>query len=627
MFSELKAYFQDMSVYKKIICVLCVFLSGYDLLAATVIRINYWVHYPMNLLIAALVICLTSMEKRGKVSIGYIFDAAIGLAAVFSIGYYMLNYSEMLFRTTKPTDYDTFFGIICIIVCLTITRKATGSGLFIVTAAFLTYGFFGQYLPAPFGHAGFKVSRLVRMIFGEVGIFGSPLTATATFVFLFCLFGAFLQNFAGGQFFIDLATGAAGKFRGGPAKVAVISSALFGTVSGSAIANVVTTGTFTIPLMKKTGYKDYFAGAVEAVASTGGQIMPPVMGATAFIMAEMTGIPYSEICIAALIPAALFFFSVFVMIDLEAVKLNLKGLDPEQVPDIKQILRDKWPLLSPLIGIILMLLVFKMSSSRTAVVAILITIIAPLIKRNIKITLTKVIDALYDGAHSCVSILASCTCAGIIIAVLAVTGLGVKLGSLLISLSGGYMWGLLFLTMLITIILGMGLPTPSAYIVCVSVVGQTLIEAGIPLMAAHLFIFYYAILSTVTPPVAMSAYTAAGIAKSNPNKTGWQGLGLGLVAFIVPYMFVFGPALLMNGTPLEILRALCTAIVGVLCLGVAIIGYMKAKVSLPLRAAFLMCAFLLIDTSLLTDIIGVGVAAISYFLAMRKSKLAENTSV
>ena len=262
MFSELKAYFQDMSVYKKIICVLCVFLSGYDLLAATVIRINYWVHYPMNLLIAALVICLTSMEKRGKVSIGYIFDAAIGLSAVFSIGYYMLNYSEMLFRTTKPTDYDTFFGIICIIVCLTITRKATGSGLFIVTATFLTYGFFGQYLPAPFGHAGFKVSRLVRMIFGEVGIFGSPLTATATFVFLFCLFGAFLQNFAGGQFFIDLATGAAGKFRGGPAKVAVISSALFGTVSGSAIANVVTTGTFTIPLMKKTGYKDYFAGAV-----------------------------------------------------------------------------------------------------------------------------------------------------------------------------------------------------------------------------------------------------------------------------------------------------------------------------------------------------------------------------
>lgn len=398
-------------------------------------------------------------------------------------------------------------------------------------------------------------------------------------------------------------------------------------MSGSAIANVVTTGTFTIPLMKKTGYKDYFAGAVEAVASTGGQIMPPVMGATAFIMAEMTGIPYSEICIAALIPAALFFFSVFVMIDLEAVKLNLKGLDPDQIPDIRQILRDKWPLLSPLIGIILMLLVFKMSSSRTAVVAILITIIAPLIKRNIKITLTKVIDALYDGAHSCVSILASCTCAGIIIAVLAVTGLGVKLGSLLISLSGGYMWGLLFLTMLITIILGMGLPTPSAYIVCVSVVGQTLIEAGIPLMAAHLFIFYYAILSTVTPPVAMSAYTAAGIAKSNPNKTGWQGLGLGLVAFIVPYMFVFGPALLMNGTPLEILRALCTAIVGVLCLGVAIIGYMKARVSLPLRAAFLVCAFLLIDTSLLTDIIGVGVAAVSCFLAMRKSKRAENASV
>lgn len=626
MLSELKAYFRDMSYYKKLICLLCVFLSIYDLLAATVIRINYWVHYPMNLLVAALVICLTSMEKRGKKSIGYWYDAFVGIAAVAAIGYYMLNYSEMLFRTTKPTDWDTVFGIICIFVCLTITRKSTGNGLFIVTAVFLVYGFLGQYLPAPFGHAGFKVSRLVRMIFGEVGIFGSPLTATATFVFLFCLFGSFLQNFAGGQFFIDLATGAAGKYRGGPAKVAVISSALFGTVSGSAIANVVTTGTFTIPLMKKTGYKDYFAGAVEAVASTGGQIMPPVMGATAFIMAEMTGIPYSQICIGALIPAALFFFSVFVMIDLEAVKLDLRGMPAEMIPDIKKILKDKWPLLSPLVGIIVMLLVFKMSSSRTAVVAILITIIAPLVKHNIKITPTKVVDSLYDGAHSCVSILASCTCAGIIIAVLAVTGLGVKLGSLLISLSGGYVMGLLVLTMIITIILGMGLPTPSAYIVCVSVVGQTLIEAGIPLMAAHLFIFYYAILSTVTPPVAMSAYTAAGIAKSNPNKTGWQGLQLGLVAFIVPYMFVSGPALLMNGTAFEIIRAVCTAVVGVLCLGISMIGYIKTKVPIALRALFLACAFLLIDTGIVTDIIGVGAAMTAYLLTRYLGKKAAETA-
>ena len=620
MFKEIATVFREKSAYQKLIYLLCIYLSIYNLMAATVVRINYWVHYPMNLLIAAVVICLGSMEKRGKISLGYIFDGVIMAGAFVAVGYYMMNYSQMMFRTTKPTDYDTIFGIICIIVCLVITKKSAGMGLFTVTVVFLVYGFFGQHMPAPFGHAGFKVSRLVRMIFGEVGIFGSPLTATATFVFLFCLFGSFLQNFAGGQFFIDLATGAAGKYRGGPAKVAVISSALFGTVSGSAIANVVTTGTFTIPLMKKTGYKDYFAGAVEAVASTGGQIMPPVMGATAFIMSEMTGIPYSAICKAAAIPAALFFFSVFIMIDLEAVKLGLKGMDPEDVPDVKKIMRDKWPLLAPLVGILMMLLVFKMSSSRTAVVAIFLTIMAPLIKRTIKITPMMVIDALADGARSCVSILACCTCAGIIIAVLAVTGLGVKLGSLLISLSGGYLILLLLFTMIITIILGMGLPTPSAYIVCVSIVGQTLVEAGIPVMTAHLFIFYYAILSTVTPPVAMSAYTAAGIAKSNPNTTGWQGLRLGLVAFIVPYMFVFGSELLMDGSFINIIRSICTAVIGVCCLGASMIGYIKSKLNLVVRAILLGCAFMLIDTALLTDIVGISLAVVTFLFSMRKDK-------
>lgn len=623
MFRELISNFNSKSFYQKLIYLLCVYLSIYNLLAATVIRIDYWVHYPMNLVVAAIVICLMSMEKRGGINIGYLFDGLIIIGAVAAVGYYMINYREMLFRTTKPTQLDTIFGIICIVVCLVITHKAVGKGLFIVTLAFLVYGFFGQYLPAPFGHAGFKVSRLVRMIFGEVGIFGSPLIATATFVFLFCLFGAFLQNFAGGQFFIDLAVGAAGRYRGGPAKVAVISSALLGTVSGSAIANVATTGTFTIPLMKKTGYKDYFAGAVEAVASTGGQIMPPVMGATAFIMAEMTGIPYSAICIAALIPATLYFLSIFIMVDLEAVRLNLKGMPEEQIPDIKKIMKENWPLLAPLIGIILMLLVFKMSSSRTAVTAILLTILAPLVKRTIKVTPTVVADALADGAHSCVSILASCTCAGIIIAVLAVTGLGVKLGSLLINLSGGYLVLLLFFTMIITIILGMGLPTPSAYVVCVSVVGQTLVEAGIPLMAAHLFIFYYAILSTVTPPVAMSSYTAAGIAKASPNKTGWQGLQLGLAAFIVPYMFVFGPALLMDGTTLEIIRSLCTAIIGVLCLSASMIGYLKGKIGVVPRIVFFACAILLINTGLLTDIIGVGLAILMLLFCLSKDKASK----
>lgn len=606
---------------EQVIYILCVALSVFNLLVSTVVRVNYWVHYPMNLLIAAIVIILTTFDSKRRLKTAA--DLLLIAFSIGSIGYFMFNYREMLFRTTRPTQWDTLFGIITILICLIITRKATGNGLFIVTSCFILYGFFGQYLPSPVGHAGFKVSRLVRMIYGEVGIFGSPLTATATFVFLFCLFGAFLQNFAGGQFFIDLATASAGKYRGGPAKVAVLASALFGTVSGSAIANVATTGTFTIPLMKKTGYKDYFAGAVEAVASTGGQIMPPVMGATAFLMAEITGIPYSQICTAALIPALLFFFSVFVMIDLEAVKLGLKGLDPEDVPDIKKILREKWPLLAPLVAIILMLLVFKMSASRTAIIGIIVTILAPAIKKTVPITAEKMADALAQGAKSCVGILASCSCAGMIIAILALTGLGVKLGSFLISMSGGYLILMLFFTMVITLILGMGLPTPSAYIVCVSVVGQTLIEVGISQLAAHLFIFYFAILSTVTPPVALSSYTAAGIADANPNRTGLQGIQLGLVAFIVPYMFVFGPALLMQGSAAQILLALVTAILGVVCLGASMEGYLSAKLGPARRALLLATALMLIDTTLLTDIVGFAVfACVMLSIRLQKRKPA-----
>jgi TRAP transporter 4TM/12TM fusion protein len=450
---------------------------------------------------------------------------------------------------------------------------------------------------------------MVRFIFGEEGIFGSALSATVTFVFLFCLFGSFLQNFDGGQFFIDLATCSAGKYRGGPAKVAVIASAFFGTISGSAIANVATTGTFTIPLMKKTGYKPEFAGAVEAVASTGGQIMPPVMGATAFLMSEITGIPYFSICIAAVIPALLYFLSVFIMVDLEAVKLGLKGLNPEIIPDIKKILKEKWPLLAPLIAIIIVLLFLKMSASRTALIGIIVTIIAPLFCRGIKITPAKIIGALEDGAKSCVGIIVSSTCAGIIVAIMAKTGLGIKIGAFLINLSGGHLSLMLVFTAVITLVLGMGLPTPSAYIVCVAVVGQTLVGAGVPLMTTHLFIFYFAILSTVTPPVALSSYTAAAIAKCNPNKTGFQGLRLALVAFIVPFMFTFGESLLMNGTPPLIIQTVITAIIGVICLSGALEGYIMGKLNPIQRILLFAAALLFIDPGLVTDLAGLACAA------------------
>lgn len=603
----------------KIIFVIAVAYSCFNLYAMFGVPMGTWIHYAMNLTFTCVLAALVWLKKKSTSKICWIIAIILLLASIAGNAYYIIEYNNMLWRTASLTQMDCVFAIIVVIVTLVATYLTSGRSLPIVCLVFLAYLFFGDKIPGFFSHPHYSLKRISYNMFSQNGIYGSPLATASTFVFLFCLFGAFLEAFSGGQVFIDLATALCGRYRGGPAKVAVLASGFFGSISGSAIANVVGTGTFTIPLMKKTGYKDYFAAAVEAVASTGGQIMPPVMGSTAFLLAEMIGMSYSTVALKAFIPACLFYISVFVMIDLEAVKLNLKGLPKEELPSARAILKEKWALLLPLVVLLVMLLGVKSSVSMAALFAIIASIICPLLVKQ-KITLKQFLKALKDGAIGCIGIVSSCAAAGIVVSVLALSGLGIKIGGAILSLSGGHLLPMLILTMLVSIILGMGLPTPAAYVICVSVVSNPLQQAGLAPLFVHMFVFYFSIMAVITPPVALASYTAAGIAGTNANKVGWTAVRLGVLAFIVPYMFIYGPALLLEGTVLEIIWGIITAVFGVVVMGHAMEGYLCGALSwweIALLVVSSLCGML---QGITTDLIGMALFGAVYLIQRLKAK-------
>lgn len=607
------------------IFVVAVVYSCFNLYAMFGVPMGTWIQYAMNLLFTCVLATLVWLKK----SIGPIwrwivalFFLGVGLAGNI---YYIVFYNDMLWRTASLTLTDCIFCVLAVIATLVATYITTGKSLPIVACAFLAYLFFGQYLPGFFSHPAYSFRRICYNLFSQNGIYGSPLATAATFVFLFCLFGAFLEASSGGQVFIDLATALCGRYRGGPAKVAVVASGFFGSISGSAIANVVGTGTFTIPLMKKTGYPAHFAAAVEACASTGGQIMPPVMGSTAFLLAEMIGMSYSTVAIRAIVPALLFYLSVFIMIDLEAVKLGLKGLPKEELPSAWGILKTKWPLLLPLVVLLTMLLIIKSSVSMAALYAIVTSILCPFLVRQ-RVSLKKILSALKEGAMGCIGIVASCATAGIVVSVLALSGLGIKIGNAILSLSGGNLLLMLILTMLVSILLGMGLPTPAAYVICISVVQSPLASAGLPPLLIHMFVFYFSIMAVITPPVALASYTAAGIAGANANKVGWTAVRLGILAFIVPYMFVFGPALLLEGPILEVIWAIITALFGVIVMGHAMEAYLMGHLNLWKRFLLGIASLCTILQGVVTDAIGVALFLIVY-LIQRRSLKTGNRSV
>lgn len=569
----------------------------------------------------ALVYLLFPARKSWSRSQLHWFDCLLAILAVATPLYIVFSYQDLVMRAGIVTSTDFLVGGVGILFVMEAARRVVGWPIVIVATLFIGYAFAGPYLPGAFAHQGTTFSGLIgHLYYTTEGIFGIPLGVSATFIFLFILFGAYLEKTGLGKFFIDLANAIAGWASGGPAKVAVLSSGLMGTVSGSSVGNVAGTGSLTIPMMKKLGYKPEFAGAVEAAASTGGQLMPPIMGAAAFLMAEFVGTPYVNVVKAAAIPALLYFTGIWIGVHLEAKKLGLKGIPRNELPKIGHILADRGHLALPLI-VIVYLLVTGATPMRAALWAIALAIGASMLRSSTRISFKDIIVGLEEGARSALGVVIACATAGIIIGVVTKTGLGLKLGSALIDLAHGQLLPTLFFTMITSIILGMGVPTTANYVITSTIAAPTLVQLGVPILAAHMFVFYFGIIADVTPPVALAAFAGAGIAKGDPMKTGVNASKLAIAAFLIPYIFVLSPSLLLIDTTLpKVLMMICTSLIGMTAIAASLAGYLITTVKWHERILLFIGGIMMIDPNLLTDIIGVGLLLIAIVMQKVRAK-------
>ena len=569
----------------------------------------------------ALVYLLYPARKSWSRSKLHWFDALLAVAAVATPMYILIAYKELVMRAGIVTSTDMIVGGLGILFVIEAARRVVGWPIVTVAILFLGYAFAGPYLPGAFAHQGTTISGLVgHLYYTTEGIFGIPLGVSSTFIFLFILFGAYLEKTGLGKFFIDLANAIAGWASGGPAKVAVLSSGLMGTVSGSSVGNVAGTGSFTIPMMKKLGYKPEFAGAVEAAASTGGQLMPPIMGAAAFLMAEFIATPYINIVKAATIPAILYFTGIWIGVHLEAKKTGLKGIPKDKLPRVGNILRERGHLAIPLV-VIVYLLVSGYTPMRAALAAIVLSIGCSMLRKSTRISLGDILRGLEEGARSALGVVIACATAGIIIGVVTKTGLGLKLGSALIDLAHGQLLPTLFFTMITSIILGMGVPTTANYVITSTIAAPALIQLGVPMLAAHMFVFYFGIIADVTPPVALAAFAGAGIAGSDPMKTGVNASKLAIAAFLIPYIFVMSPSLLLIDTTLpKVAMMIVTSLTGMTAIAAALAGYLITHAGRIERILFFIGGLLMIDPNLVTDIVGFGILLCAVVIQKVKAK-------
>jgi TRAP transporter 4TM/12TM fusion protein len=550
-------------------------------------------------------------KNRGKEHKVVWFDWILALLSIIVGAYWPLLIDDLVLRAGNVTTLDFYVGLAAILLVLEATRRAVGLPITIIALIFMLYAIFGPYMPGFIAHRGLELDRLVQtMFFTTEGILGTPLGVSSTFIFLFLLFGAFLVKTGVGQYFNDLAISIAGRSTGGPAKVAIFSSALQGTISGSSVANVVTSGSFTIPMMKKLGYKKEFAGAVEASASTGGQLMPPIMGAAAFLMVEFIGgISYWEIAKAAAIPAVLYFLGIWIMTHFEAKRIGLRGLTKEEMPNRREVL-SKLYLLLPIIAVIF-LLMSGMSVIRAALWSIVITVVVSAIRKETRIGIKGMVEALVDGARTALGVAAATAAAGIIVGVVTKTGLGLKMANGLIDLAGGALLPTLFLTMIAALVLGMGSPTTANYVITSTIAAPAIILLGVPDLPAHLFVFYFGIIADITPPVALAAFAASAISGGEPFRTGLNSSRLAISAFIIPYMFVLSPELLMIDTTWTyLIWVVFTAVIGMIAIGAGAIGFWQRKLVWIERIAALFAGLCLVYPENISDIVGLVLFAI-----------------
>ncbi|MBR5017560.1 MAG: TRAP transporter permease [Spirochaetia bacterium] len=548
------------------------------------------------------------------------YDVVLALIGASCWMYIVINFDTLVRRSGNNTALDVIIGVVGILILFESCRRIVGLPIMIIAGCFVFYAFVGKYLPGFMHHRGYSLQRVVcHLFYNTEGIMGTPIGACSTFIFLFILFGALLEKTGIGQFFIDVCNAIAGGASGGPAKVAVLSSALLGTVSGSSVSNTVGSGSFTIPMMKRLGYKGEFAGAVEASASTGGQLMPPIMGAAAFLMAESLGMPYITIVKAAIIPAVLYFTGIFITVHLEAKKMNLKGLPKDQLPKFMPLFLGRGYMLLPLLVII-----YFLCTGKTAVFAALMGIVSCLIigfavslvdlakGRRPTFNVKDMVDVMCAASRNIISVAIACGMAGIIIGIVTLTGLGLKMGAGLVTLAHGQLFLTLIFTMVASIILGMGAPTTANYLITSTITAGAIIQLNVLPLAAHMFAFYFGIIADVTPPVALAALAGAAIAKAKPMRTAVNATKLAIGAFIIPYMFVFNSQMLMiDANALQLIYILITALIGMFGISVALEGYGFGFTSNIIeRILFAAGGLLCVIPEGMTDVIGLCMLAV-----------------
>lgn len=581
-----------------------IYTAGFGLLPPTKQR---GIHVGFALVLIFILYPMRKDDHSNKVKW---YDYLWVIAALGIVGYHMLNFKALLFRAGAYTQLDMIVSIVAVVTVIEATRRVAGPILITVSSTFLLYALFGNKLSGFFAHQGYSIKRIATYAWlSTESILGIPIMVSATFIFLFLLFATYLKKTGIGDWLTNLALALAGHKTGGPAKAAIVASATQGTISGSSVANTVGTGSVTIPLMKSIGYRAEFSAAVEAAASTGGQLMPPVMGAAAFIMTEFTDLPYVTIALSASIPAILYFTGIFIMVHLEAKKNGLEGIPKSQLPKAKNLLKEKWFLSAP-IFVIVGLLVKGFTPSYAALFGIISSVIIGVINgfvdEDVTFGIKEIIKGLEEGAKTALPVVMACASAGIIVGVVTLTGLGIKLSHGILTLSAGNIYLTMLLTMIASIILGMGMPTTANYIVQATIAAPALMKIGVPVIAAHLFVFYFGIVADITPPVALAAFAGSGIANSNPFKTGVEAAKLAFAAYLVPYIFATSPVLvLVDATPLRLLLALATALIGMYSLAGGVSGFFRTNAKAWERIILLMSGLMLVNPSMQTSIIGI----------------------
>ena len=592
------------------------------------------IHVAVGLALVYMIYPMFKKQDRAKLPI---LDWFLALVSLFTAGYILIEYNAIVTeRGGIPNTMDIIMAIVTVVLILEAARRVTGWILPILALIFLSYPFFShmEFLPNMMMTRPFDIGDIFGQLYLKTeGLYSTAIGASVNFIFLFILFGAFLQKSGMVQFFNDLAMAIAGANKGGPAKVAVVSSGFMGSINGAAVANVVSTGAFTIPLMKKVGYNKNFAGAVEASASVGGQILPPIMGASAFIMAETTGINYGTIALAALFPALLYYFAVIMQVHYRAGKSDLKGIPRSDLPRIKEVMKERGHLLIPLVGLIVMLFL-NMPIPRAAIYTIFLTVIVATFRKTTRMSLKDIGQAMAMGAQQSLSVMIACAVVGIIIGVVSLTSFGAIMTSAIAGLGGGSLLLTLFFTMIASMVLGMGLPSIPAYIITATMAAPALAEFGVPILVAHMFVFYFGIFANVTPPVALAAFAGAGIADGDPMKTGFQALKLSLAGFLIPFIFVFEPSMLLidieglmtnaREYPLSSLWdtavVVISTIIGLIALAAGLEGFFKTHVNVISRVILIISAIMLVIPEPFTDVIGLSIAIVMFILNYLKWK-------